>query len=295
MGLASVDKEPKVDGYLHGQLWNRPVSDSGKWIIFRIIQPEVPTAINWLDGVVTTPHPPAIYIGSSDPGNIRPFSLLKCDVYTGDPPPAPRPSETGINRRFLPANGLGTIAPQSVLWEEAASVFLGGVSVATIGINTKGVSARYLYFDFLGEFYKSALAIYNPGEMIPKGSRMLIYTADEFPLEAAVDWDNLVSAPAGATPIARARLSCTGIWLTNGLVVAVSGGYNYFSTSGLLFAADTADLSSSRFVREIFDADSTVIPNRNSTGQDWNGTLSSDGRGALFHWNPEAADWEGTT
>jgi hypothetical protein len=39
MGITSVDKEPVVDGYLRGQLWNRPTSKKKRYLCFRIWHP----------------------------------------------------------------------------------------------------------------------------------------------------------------------------------------------------------------------------------------------------------------
>jgi hypothetical protein len=36
MGIVRVDKEPTVDGYLRGQVWNRPTAKKGSWLVFEI-------------------------------------------------------------------------------------------------------------------------------------------------------------------------------------------------------------------------------------------------------------------
>jgi hypothetical protein len=281
--------EPLAKGYLHGQLWNRPTSQPGKWIIFRVIQSEVSSGIEWLDGAVITPHPPAVYLGQFDPGNIKPFGAIKCDVYTGEAPVNQSSGQPLSIPRVLPAGGAGFALPQQVSWEQTLPIFQNGFSITTIGINTTGVSSRYLHFDFLGEFFKSMPPVFDLVEMIPRRHRILVYTADSFPTDTTVDSNDLFSAPIDAIPIAKAESPQRGVWLVNGYP-ATGMDYNYFSMSGLLFIADTITLENSRFSRQYFDADASIIPNRYTSF--WNGGQSSDASGSVFHWDLDTSNWE---
>jgi hypothetical protein len=279
--------EPTTKGYLHGQLWNRPVASPGKWIIFRVVHWDVENPVIWLDGQVSNPPPPAFDNGQpNDPINRRPFNFKTCEVYTG--------GEIGLQFqqnpnnypfRKLPASAQGIIGLQNVVWKETPPVFkprlpgapigeLTGASVSTIGINTQNINSRYLYFDFLGEFFHTLSEPYI--SRFPYVGSVMVYSAPEFPADTSVDWGNPVYPIefGEIEPIGLISVAGTSTWRITGDTPPMVSRQG-FTATGVTFAVDTISLIQSRAILSILDADTTLIPDRDNPFVDWNGSGSA--------------------
>jgi hypothetical protein len=142
-----IVQEPRVDGYLRGQVFNRPQPRRGEWVLFSIVY-FPPFTPDWAIPS-TTPCPDPLFVLNQprDCYNLAAYSVSSSFFPRGSIN-SPLGSPISANFQFSP--------------EEDADGFPIGNKVRTVALNLGEISEPYIFIEFRRDYSSGEYTGINP-------------------------------------------------------------------------------------------------------------------------------------